>query len=188
MKNRNDVLDGALVQFNADPTSSMAQIAEAVGISRATLNRHFTSRDALVRELGLRSLERWEQSQAEAGMQDAGRSGDPTRILAALESMIRAFVVDAQDYGFTLTDHVVAVMPELASRTDVLSEREVAFYLCAQDAGVLRRDLPARWIENLMLGLMVAAREALRHGDVAPRDVADLAVTTFLAGTGASAR
>jgi AcrR family transcriptional regulator len=183
MKNRDDVLDGALVQFNADPTSSMAQIAEAVGISRATLNRHFTSRDALVRELGLRSVDRWEQSQS--GIEAAGLSGDPEAIAAALDAMIRAFVIDAQDYGFTLTDHVIAVMPDLVSRTEALMDREVAFYTAAQEAGVLRRDLPARWIENLMLGLMVASRESLRRGDIARRDVA---VSTFLAGTGASQR
>lgn len=185
MKNRDEVLDGALVQVNADPTSSMADIAAAIGISRATLNRHFASREALLRELGLRSLDRWEQSLDASGMDAAGRSGDPDAIRAALTAMVHAFVADIHEYGFTLTDHVIAVMPDLVERTEALIDREVAFYAAAQTAGVLRRDLPARWIDSLMLGILVAARESLRRGDVARREMPAIAVTTLLEGAGA---
>ena len=49
---------------------------------------------------------------------------------------------------------------------------------------MLRDDLPPRWICHAVYGLLVAGREASRLGDVAPRDLADLVLSTFLDGGG----
>src|SRR6478735_6728374 len=130
MPNRDDVLGAAQRMLNADPAASMAGIAEAVGISRATMHRHFDSREALLVELGTRSLDRWEQRLDEAGVE----------ALAAEE------------------------------RTQVLADREAVLVAAAQEAGVLRRDLPLRWFGHVTYGLLVAAREAVRIGDIARRD------------------
>ena len=84
MPNRDDVLGAAQRMLNADPAASMAGIAEAVGISRATMHRHFESREALLVELGTRSLDRWEQRLDEAGVEAIAAEGDPVRLREAL--------------------------------------------------------------------------------------------------------
>lgn len=184
MRGREEIIGAALRQLNEDPTVSMGQLAEAIGISRATLHRHFASRDALVRALGQRACDHWERSQLAAGIAAAAESGDAERLGTALRVLLRGLVDDAEEYGFALTDHFMARMPDLIARSDELEDREVAFYAAAQRAGVLRADLPARWVSNAIYGLLIAARDSLRHGDVARRDVEHLVLTTFLRGAG----
>ncbi|WP_246090351.1 TetR/AcrR family transcriptional regulator [Nonomuraea deserti] len=172
----------AIQHLNENPLASMAQLAEAAGISRATLHRQFSSREELMLALGRRAHEQWEQVQERSGVVDATASGDPEVIGKALDAMLAGLIEVADAYGFGLTDYAMLVNPELKRRSDELEEREIAFYAAAQQAGVLRADLPARWISNTVYGLLVAVRESLRRGDVARRDVPRLLLTTYLHG------
>lgn len=179
MKSRDDVLDAALVQLNRNSASSMVELADAMGISRATLNRHFDTRQALIEELAERGLARWEQAQVAAGILDVE---DRDAVETAMIALLRRYVGDAHEFGFLLTDIIVEQVPELAARTDHLVNREADFFARAQAVGLLRRDMPARWFAYTSYGVLVAAREALRAGDVAARGLDDLVITTFLQG------
>ncbi|WP_205474057.1 TetR/AcrR family transcriptional regulator [Nocardioides sp. SYSU D00038] len=182
---RESLLAAAQRQLNADPLSSMAVVAAAAGAGRATLHRHFASREALLLEIGERSLGRWEQRLDEHAVEEVAASGDPGRIRECIRGLVRSFVDDSDDFGFALTDHFIVTDPVLVARGDTLVEREVTLWEAAQAAGVLRPDLAPRWISHAMYGLLVSAREALRAGDVARRDVGDLVVSTLLVGAGA---
>ncbi|MGK5554408.1 TetR/AcrR family transcriptional regulator [Actinomadura kijaniata] len=185
MRNEDEILAAATRHLNEEPTASMAEIAGAIGISRATLHRHYASREALVHRLGQRACAGWERSQDEAGIVAATASGDPAALDRALRRLLRAFVVDADEYGFALTDHFLNHLPDLVEWGERLEAREVAFYTACQRAGVLRADLPPRWVSNVVYGLTIAVRESLRHGDVARRDIGELLIGTFLSGAGA---
>ncbi|WP_236051214.1 TetR/AcrR family transcriptional regulator, partial [Nonomuraea cypriaca] len=176
---RAQIMTAAIQHFNDNPAASMAQLAEAAGISRATLHRHFSSREELMVALGHRAHEQWEQVQKSAGVIEATACGDSEALSKALAALLAGLVEVADAYGFGLTDYAMAVHPELRRRADELEEREVAFYAAAQRAGLLRADLPARWVSNTVYGLLVAVRESLRRGDVARRDVPHLLLTTF---------
>ena len=160
----------------------MAGIAEAIGISRATMHRHFESREALLVELGTRSLDRWEQRLDEADVEALAAEGDPVRLREALEALVLAYVDDSDAFGFALTDHVILANAALEERTQVLADREAVLVAAAQEAGVLRRDLPLRWFGHVTYGLLVAAREAVRIGDIARRDAGQLVLSSLLAG------
>ncbi|MEU5880196.1 TetR/AcrR family transcriptional regulator [Spirillospora sp. NPDC047279] len=179
------IVAAAIKHLNQEPTASMARLAEAIGISRATLHRHFASREALIHALGVRSIDRWEESQDNAGMAAAAESGDAERITAALHQVVGLYLVDADEFGFALTDHFMAEMPDLVARSEELVEREVTFYTAAQRAGVLRDDLPAHWIAESLYGLLIGARDSLRWGTVARRHIDRLVLTTFLDGNAA---
>ncbi|MEV4256927.1 helix-turn-helix domain-containing protein, partial [Spirillospora sp. NPDC049652] len=58
MRSTEEILGAATRHLNAEPTASMAQLAEAAGVSRATLHRHFASREDLLRALGERAPRR----------------------------------------------------------------------------------------------------------------------------------
>ena len=60
MASRDEILATAQRHLNLDPRASMAVLASAAGVGRATLHRHFASREDLLHELGTRSLDRWE--------------------------------------------------------------------------------------------------------------------------------
>ncbi|AZG47265.1 hypothetical protein D7316_03873 [Gordonia insulae] len=50
-RNRAAIIEGAITLLGQSPSSSMQQIAEAVGVNRATLYRHFTNREQLLTAL-----------------------------------------------------------------------------------------------------------------------------------------
>jgi AcrR family transcriptional regulator len=179
---REEILAAAQRQLNLDPRASMAEIATAAGIGRATLHRHFSSRETLLEEIGTRSLDRWEQRLDTAGVEAVAASGEADAIARTLRELVSGFVADSDEFGFALTDQFLAGEPELVDRTDSLFEREVSFYAAAQRAGVLRDDVTARWLGHAVYGLLVAARDALRAGDVPHRDLDALVISTFLEG------
>ncbi|NUR89996.1 MAG: TetR/AcrR family transcriptional regulator [Nonomuraea sp.] len=174
---REQLMTAAIQRLNEDPTASMGQLAEAVGVSRATLHRHFSSREELMVALGHRALDQWERAQDEAGITR------PDDLAGALRALLLGLIDCADEYGFALTDYATAVHPDLQRRSDELEEREIAFYEAAQAAGLIRAGLPVRWVSNVVYGLLVGVRESLRRGDVARRDVPRLLLETFHRGT-----
>ena len=179
---RQSVLVAAQRALNADPTASMASVAEAAGISRATLNRHVESREALLVELGTRSLDRWERRMDEVDVERIAATADADAIRAALETLVLAYVDDSEEFGFALTDTVILANAEIEERTIRLADREAVLFAAAQECGVLRADLPRRWVGHAVYGLLVAGREAVRLGDVARRDVGRLVLSSLLTG------
>lgn len=182
MADRNDVLGAAQRVLNAAPGASMTVVAEAAGVSRATLHRHFDSREALLVELGTRSLDQWAQRLDAVDVEAVAASGDAATIRAALEALVLGYVDDSDAFGFALTDHVILANAALEQRTHALADREAVLFAAAQASGVLRADLPLRWFGHAIYGLLVAAREAVRIGDVARRDAGHLVLSSLLTG------
>ncbi|MBB2909801.1 AcrR family transcriptional regulator [Streptosporangium becharense] len=182
---RDQIIAAAIHHLNRDPAASMAELAEAAGVSRATLHRHFAGREELLLALGRRALDRWEQAQRVAGVEEAAASRDPSRISAALGRMLVELIDEAEEYDFALTDIAMNEAPELRERSDVLEAKELELYRAAQQAGVLRPDLPVRWISNTVYGLLLAVRDSLRRGDVARRDLPQVLHETFFHGAAA---
>jgi AcrR family transcriptional regulator len=180
--NRDDVLAAAQRTLNVDPSASMSDIAEAAGVSRATVHRHFANREALLVELGTRSLDQWEGRMDAGDLETVAATGDADQLRRLIEELVCGYVEDADTFGFALTDHVILANAELVARTERLAERETGLFVAAQAAGLLSPTLPARWFGHAVYGLLVAGREAVRLGDVAPRDAADLVLGSLLHG------
>lgn len=182
MPTRDELLDRAMRHLNADPAAPMADVAAAAGVGRATLHRHFEGRSDLVHAIGARCLDGWERTLADAGVVDATAAGVAGDLTTCLAAYVRLLARDAEEFAFALTEHSLRDFADLVARTETLMEVEVALFAAAQRAGVLRSDVPARWLSHVVYGVMVAVREALRDGDVAPRAAGDLAVAAFLDG------
>ncbi|MEQ6903800.1 TetR family transcriptional regulator [Nocardioides sp. YIM 152588] len=183
MSTRDTVVVAAQRLLAVEPTASMAQIAAAAGVGRATVHRHFASREDLLREIGLRSLERWERSLSAAEAAAAG-ARDAAALRTVLVGMLERYVEDAEEFGIALTDPTVVSDAGLRQRSEALFAREIALYAAAQRADVLRSDMPARWFAHAVYGLLVGARDALVAGDVTRRDARMLVCTSFLEGGG----
>lgn len=73
-RNRGAILDAAVDVLAADPSASLTEVAQRAGLGRATLYRHFPSREALREAIRVEALQR-----AEVALADAGLEGLPPR-------------------------------------------------------------------------------------------------------------
>src|SRR5215211_6535435 len=128
----------------------MADVAAAAGMARATVYRYFPNREALFAALGRVAVE-------EAGDRlQAGRL-EEVAVTEAFERAVRALVA--------VGDYFVVVSRESARPESAEFERRVAAPLRglierAQALGEVRDDLPASWLMESLVGIVVSVLQA----------------------------
>jgi AcrR family transcriptional regulator len=126
--------------------ASMADVAAAAGMARATVYRYFPNREALFEALGRLALE-------EAGERlQAGRL-EEVAVPDAFERAVRALTA--------VGDSFVVVARESARSDQDEFEQRVAAPLRglierAQSLGEMRDDLPASWLMESLIGIIVS--------------------------------
>jgi TetR/AcrR family transcriptional regulator, mexCD-oprJ operon repressor len=126
--------------------ASMADVAAAAGMARATVYRYFPNREALFEALGRMAVE-------EAGERlEAGRL-EEVAVQEAFQRAVRALVA--------VGDSFVVVSRESARPDHAEFERRVASPLRglierAQSLGEVRDDLPASWLMESLIGIVVS--------------------------------
>jgi AcrR family transcriptional regulator len=160
-RNHRMVLDTAITLLAERPQATMQEVADASGLGRTTVYRHFPRRQDLVDALFVEVLR-----EARAAVADVLRAPASAReVLCALGPK---FIEIGDRYRF-LDAH-----PDLRERA--LTTREevgepLAEYLSrAQLGGELRPDVPVPWMLTALRGLAVAAMVDLAAGQL---DVAD---------------
>jgi TetR/AcrR family transcriptional regulator, mexCD-oprJ operon repressor len=126
--------------------ASMADVAAAAGMARATVYRYFPNREALFEAVGRLAVE-------EAGERlQAGRLQD-VPVPEAFERAVRALVA--------VGDYFVVVSRENTRPDPAEFEQRVALPLRelierAQSLGEVRDDLPASWLMESLIGIVVS--------------------------------
>lgn len=153
-----------LVNALADqPRASMGQLASMVGLSRATLCRHFPSRDTMVLAM------------SEAGITSAKlaitrarpNEGSPEQ---AINRLIEELLPIVELY--TYVDQQGHADEELEARVQPLRASLITLFQQWQGSGALRVDLPAAWLVESMSALLRSAATMIRSGRLARRDAA----------------
>jgi AcrR family transcriptional regulator len=174
---RPPLLDVVAEVLVADPSASLAQVAEAAGIGRTTLHKHYATRDDLIRAVGHRAIDLWEAA-VDAVAGDGDRDGGLTALTAA---MIRIGPQLAFLWRTPAFDHLA----EMGSRALAVESRTRAVLTRAQRLGLLAAGTPDWWLLNTFYSLVYVAAESVRSGDLAPRDAPDLVLATLTQGLGA---
>ena len=156
--------------------ASMADVATAAGVARATVYRYFPNREALFEALGRLAVE-------EAGERlQAGRL-EEVPVPEAFERAVRALVA--------IGDSFVVVSRESARPDPAEFERRVASPLRAlveraQSLGEVRDDLPASWLMESLIGIVVSGLQT--HPSLGAEDTVAGITSLFLDGARLQAR
>lgn len=177
---RPSLLDVAAQTLVARPSSSLAQVAEAAGVSRTTLHKHYATREDLLRAVGHRAVDLWEQ--AVDGVD--GLAGAPDGGLRALAA---ALIPSGPQLAFLWRTPDLDGDAELIERFKAVEERCLAVLRRARERGVLRAGVPDWWLLESFHALIYVAAESVGAGHLAPRDAPGLALDTLLRGLGAAA-
>ena len=126
--------------------ASMADVAAAAGMARATVYRYFPNREALFEALGRVAVE-------EAGARLRAGRLEQVPVPEAFERAVRALVA--------VGDYLVVVSRESARPDPAEFEQQVASPLRglierAQSSGEIRDDLPASWLMESLIGIVVS--------------------------------
>ena len=183
------LLDAAVSLFSRKGyvATSTREVAALLGMQKASLYYHIEGKEDLLYFICKASLERI-RSDVEAAVQEVR---DPlerarTMICAHIESMLR----DADEHQTTLVE-MRALSPQRFAR--VLSLRDAYEDLVrsvlgeAQSAGVLRDDIPVKYLCLILLGLMNRVLVwHQRKGPLSPGQLGQLLAVIFLTGTAAA--
>jgi TetR/AcrR family transcriptional regulator, mexCD-oprJ operon repressor len=153
-----------------DGTASMADVAAAAGMARATVYRYFPTREALLDRL------------ADVAITDAGARLDEAHLDSvppeeALVRAVRAFF-SVGDYFIVLARERVRVDP--ARREELIEEPLRRLFARGQKARTFRGDVPPEWLARALLSLVEAV--ASRRPSLGRDDTVDRVSSVFLDG------
>jgi AcrR family transcriptional regulator len=150
-RNLHRIIEVAARLLAENPGAGMHEVAAAAGLGRATLYRHFPTREALVEAIREQAVEDAEQALAACRL-DEGSATDALRRLCA------AWLEVAERYGLT--------EPRRAPRRHVLSEPLIALLERGQAAGEFSSELSPQWMARVFGTLVLAgARDGTESPD-----------------------
>jgi len=163
-RNIDAILDAAARLLDERPRASMQEIARAAGVHRATVHRHFASRDDLLVALRDRSLDAF----VELATDDELLAGEPA---GALRRFTQAVLEGGdRDRGWRVLPVYDGAAQE---REDAYLERLLGLMARGQGAGKLRADLGPEHLLMAWGGLVVAALPRIAQGRMDPTQATD---------------
>ncbi|CAI9417672.1 TetR/AcrR family transcriptional regulator [Nocardioides sp. T2.26MG-1] len=176
LRNRAALLDAAADVLASAPEASLAEVATRAGLTRATLYRHFESRDALLSAIQEEVLRR--ASEVLVGLDLAGCDTREGIRRAAAE-----LVPLGLRFRILLAGGASGDPAFLAAREQVLAPLWAVL-----DRGVEAGELPATanpaWLRAVLAGLLMTAARAAGAGLVDPGEAGELVASSFLDGFG----
>lgn len=173
-------MDAATQTLTHDGTATLAQIAVAAGVGRATLHRYFPDRAALVRAIGDDALTATVTALAKARVDD----GTAT---AALRRVVESLIALGARYGFLVLEPVLVADPEFVARDRAAMEPVARVIARARSDGRLRDELPDDWVFEAVEALCYAAWAAMEHSGITLGDATDRVMVTLEGGVFTSA-
>ncbi len=172
-RNREAVVEAAIVALAADPNASMADIAEAAGVGRTTVYRHFDTREELIGELFQRVV-----AEARQATGSVIESGDDTA--TTLRALGPAMVEIGERFRF-LHSHIEIGAAALADSIEIADDPVRMLLVEGQERGSIRADAPIGWMQSLMQSTAMATMDQVHAGQLSLEDAGRLLGDTFVA-------
>lgn len=176
LRNRGTILDAAVDVLAVDPSASLGEVARRAGLGRATLYRHFPSREALRDAIRAEALSRAEAALREAALDDVpAREGvrRAAEVLVPLGMRFRVLLAEGADLDpefVAARDRVLAPLLGLVARAAAEPHKK------GSPAGN-----PA-WAGMVLVNLLVSAARAADAGLIEPAAAGELVSRTLFDG------
>ncbi|MFT4715223.1 MAG: TetR/AcrR family transcriptional repressor of mexCD-oprJ operon [Paracoccaceae bacterium] len=169
------ILEAAFHVFGANPGASILDVAKEAGVGRATLYRHFATREALMVELA--QIAKRELDAAVDAATNSARSN-----LDGLKLALAA-IIPLADRQWFLTLDPVQQDPEIAELYQSSVDETLAAIKAARSEGAFATNLSDEWIAEVYDGLIYAAWTMVRRGQATHAEACAMAWATFEKGT-----
>ena len=168
------IIEAGFETFSRKPGASLADVAACAGVGRATLHRHFRSRDDLMVALAHAAM-----AELNAAV-EAATADVPTHADGLKQALVA--IIPLADRQWFLAHEPVEQDPEIAAayardRTELAREIDAA-----KTEGAFARDVPTQWIAESYENLIYVAWTLVRNGDVTVTQAANLAWRTLTTG------
>ena len=174
---REKIIQCAVTVLATNPLASLDEIAEAAGVGRATLYRHFESRSVLIRELMVNAKEKMD------AVANPILKGDlPAR--ERLDHLVRAIIPLGASLKIAVFEPFCRFDPEFRSKIEEVYDNLRKFCRELKVEGVVAVEIPDAWLATSLDRLVLTAWENIHSGDIAAKDAPGLVLRTFLDGNG----
>ena len=167
--------------LSENPGATLQEMASAAGVSRATLYRFAATREQVL------EVTRNHAIRVIADIQDAATL-ETRAPLDALHLLMAGHIREREFCVFLISQIGPYInsrnVPEECTR---LEQRMDAFFARGQKEGILRRDVPDRWLTDLFFGVLFSLCESEYRGRIARCEMQRLFEEAFLNGALATA-
>ncbi len=174
-KTQEKILNAAFDVLAQDFSAPLDKIADTAGVTRMTLHRYYSSRDALLEATGLEIIRLGNHIIDEAIAQHEHP-----------REQLKAIVMQATQMGerihFLIHASEEMDYETFAPMVQQMDDRMIEIIEALRTDGFIKKNVPNAWILHLYGGIMTAAWSSLRDGAVAPRDIPTLAWQSFAQG------
>ena len=175
LRNEARIVAAATHLLADEPEATMQDLADAAGLGRATVYRHFPTREALIEAIGRAAIDEIGAALGEERLDE----GDP---IAALGRAVEAIFVVGDRYRVIADGPPAGKSSEMHARAAGAFGPVEALIRRAQQEGALATDPPAEWILAVTGAVIAAAFRQLAAGTLVREDAPGLVVRTLLQG------
>lgn len=172
---REALLDAATFLLAKNPGTSLSEIAQVAGVGRATLHRHFPTRDELVREIALESLRETNAASAHIRIQKANPK-------ATLKEMLDAVIPHGDRYHFLNKEGGRAPDEEVTEGYRAQLKWLERLVKALKAKGDIDPEVPTAWAVSFIDVSVWVAWTAIHDGTIARNDAPKLAFRTLMKG------
>lgn len=175
-RSREALINAGIQLFLKNPGASLKEVAEFAGVGRATLYRHFDTRDQLIQEIAQESLIMTDSVMVPIKQQQLSAE-------ESIRAIFHAIMPMADRYHFLLSlwsiagdnEEVMATYMRQLSELNELVEH-------ARSEGFIREELSNEWIVLTIDTMIYSGWWLISEGQCTPEQAAEQAVMTLFNG------
>lgn len=179
-RSRNALINAGIQLLIKNPGASLKEVAEFAGVGRATLYRHFETREQLIQEIAIECLDETNKVMAPVLI-------NQTSAKDTLSDMFRVLMPMADRYHFLLSLWSIAQGDE---QVDAIYQQQLLSLYQLIEAGKaeasIRQDLSTDWILVTIDTMIYGGWWLISEGKSSPEEAAENALITLFNGVGSA--